>query len=78
MLLAELKMYLHEEHVRAGSVRKHLKRHYYQNTTDSEANPPEGDTDAFGDSQQTSSEVREHRGLQQIAAHLIQAVKDDE
>lgn len=70
-------MYLHEEHVRAGSIKKHLKWCYCQNTT--EANPTEGDTDAFGDdSQQTSNEVREHRGIQQIAAHLIQAVEDEE
>ncbi|KAG1811283.1 uncharacterized protein BJ212DRAFT_1483937 [Suillus subaureus] len=70
-------MYLHEEHVRAGSVKKRLKWHYCQNTT--EANPTEGDTDAFGDdSQQMSNEVCEHRGIQQIAAHLIQAVEDEE
>ncbi|KAG2033154.1 hypothetical protein BDR03DRAFT_1014523 [Suillus americanus] len=33
MLLAELKMYLHEEHVHMGSVRKRLNWHYCQNTT---------------------------------------------
>ncbi|KAG2074030.1 hypothetical protein BDR04DRAFT_1115882 [Suillus decipiens] len=45
MLLAELKMYLHEEHVHAGSSRKCLKKYYCQDTT--EANPTEADTDAF-------------------------------
>ncbi|KAG1852575.1 hypothetical protein C8R48DRAFT_777396 [Suillus tomentosus] len=85
MLLAELKMYLHKEHFRARSVRKHLKRCYCQNTT-SEVNQSaesscvtaEDDADAFVDPQQTSSEVRRHRGLQQIAAQLIQAVEDEE
>ena len=76
MLLAELKMYLHEEHVREGSIRKRLKRRYCQNTT--EVNPAEDDTNSFGSPQQTGSEVHEHRGLRQIAAHLIQAVEDEE
>ncbi|KAG2071513.1 hypothetical protein BDR04DRAFT_1117694 [Suillus decipiens] len=31
----------------------------------------------FGDSQQMSSKVHEHRGLWQIAVHLIQAVEDE-
>ncbi|KAG2041213.1 hypothetical protein BDR03DRAFT_1024683 [Suillus americanus] len=38
----------------------------------------EDDADAFVDPQQTSSEVHGHRGLQQIAAQLIQAVEDEE
>ncbi|KAG1834351.1 hypothetical protein F4604DRAFT_818613 [Suillus subluteus] len=76
MLLAELKMYLHEEHVREGSVKKRLKRRYCQNTT--KVNPAEDDTNPFGSPQQTGSEVDEHRGLRQIAAHLIQAVEDEE
>ncbi|KAG2041579.1 hypothetical protein BDR03DRAFT_979518 [Suillus americanus] len=85
MLLAELKMYLHEEHVHTGSVRKRLKQRYCQNTT-SEVNQSaesscvtaEDDADAFVDPQQTSSEVHGHRGLWQIAAQLIQAVEDEE
>lgn len=88
MLLAELKMYLHEEHVRAGSVKKRLKRRYCENTT-SEVNDQSAESsrvpataedgiDALGDPQQTCSGVCERRGLRQIAAHLIQAVEDEE
>ncbi|KAG1722170.1 uncharacterized protein EDB91DRAFT_1064023, partial [Suillus paluster] len=76
MLLAELKMYLHKEHVHKESVRKWLKRRYCQNTT--KVNPAEDDTNPFGGPQQTGSKVDEHKGLHQIATHLIQAVKDEE
>ena len=88
MLLAELKMYLHEEHIRAGSVKKRLKRRYCDgpnNDPDLELSGSSGtatqdldDAGASGDSCQSSAVARESRGLQQIAAHLIQAVADEE
>lgn len=79
-------MYLHEEHIRAGSVKKRLKRRYCDgpNCNDPEVNPPStinlepDDADAYGNSCQSSFVVRESRGLRQIAAHLIQAVEDEE
>jgi hypothetical protein len=89
MLLAELKMYLHEEHARAGSVKQRLKRRYCDGpNNDPEVNQPSGASHtaddpedgvhASGDSCQPSDVVRDSRGLRQIAAHLIQAVADEE
>jgi hypothetical protein len=89
MLLAELKMYLHEEHARAGSVKKHLKWCYCDGpNNDPEVNQPSGASHtvdnledgvhASGDLCQPRDVVRDSRGLWQIAAHLIQAVADEE
>ncbi|KAG0705864.1 hypothetical protein DFH29DRAFT_872821 [Suillus ampliporus] len=89
MLLVELKMYLHEEHIHTGSVRKCLKQHYCKNPTikvnqsaESSYVTVEDDSgiDAFGSDpkQISSSGTHENQGLQQIAAHLIQAVEDKE
>lgn len=85
-------MYLHEEHVRTGSVRKRLKRCFCENTTGDLANDQLGESsrvaavaataedglDALNDPQQACSGAREHRGLRQIAAHLIQVVEDED
>ncbi|OJA10042.1 hypothetical protein AZE42_13601, partial [Rhizopogon vesiculosus] len=52
MLLAELKMCLHEERLRAGSVKKHLKRRYCDGpNNDPEVNQPSGASHTVDDSE---------------------------
>ncbi|KAG1727090.1 uncharacterized protein EDB91DRAFT_1061303, partial [Suillus paluster] len=68
MLLAELKMHLHEEHIHTGAVRKCLKWCYCENPTieinqsaESSCVTAEADTDAFGSEPQQMCSSGTHK-----------------
>jgi hypothetical protein len=74
-------MYVHEEHVRNDVIKKRLKRQYC-NENAGRAEPTQtaqvGDNLAESSEQDECSLMFERRGIQQLAADLIQAVDEEE
>lgn len=83
-LLAELKMYVHEEHVRNDVVKKWLQRRYCDTEATDKAEPTQV-VHAVGDNLSGESSEREprslafeRRGISDVAADLIRAVQEEE
>ncbi|KAG1727642.1 ribonuclease H-like domain-containing protein [Suillus paluster] len=83
-LLAELKMYVHEEHVRNDVVKKQLQCRYCD-TEDTDKAEPTQVVHAVGDDLSGESSEREprslafeRRGISDVAADLIRAVQEEE
>ncbi|KAG2096972.1 uncharacterized protein F5147DRAFT_778116 [Suillus discolor] len=83
-LLAELKMYVHEEHVRNDVVKKRLQRRYCDTEATDKAEPTQV-VHAVGDDLSGESSEREprslafeRRGISDVAADLIRAVQEEE
>ncbi|KAG1865765.1 hypothetical protein DFJ58DRAFT_150785 [Suillus subalutaceus] len=83
-LLAELKMYVHEEHVRNDVVKKRLRcRHCNTEDTD-KAEPTQivhavgGDLLGESSEREPRSLAFERRGISDVAADLIRAVQEEE
>ncbi|KAG1893565.1 uncharacterized protein F5891DRAFT_962744 [Suillus fuscotomentosus] len=83
-LLAELKMYVHEEHVRNDVVKKRLQRRYCDTEATDKAEPTQV-VHAVGDNLSGESSEREprslafdRRGISDVAADLIRAVQEEE
>lgn len=77
MLLAELKMYVHEEHVRNNVIKKQLKCQYCDEKESAETQAT-NDSDAGSGSQEQHSIAFERQGISQLAQNLIQAVDEEE
>ncbi|KAG1904621.1 uncharacterized protein F5891DRAFT_1275575, partial [Suillus fuscotomentosus] len=82
-LLAELKMYVHEEHVRNDVVKKWLQRRYCDTEATDKAEPTQV-VHAVGDNLSGESSEREppslafeRRGISDVAADLIRAVQEE-
>ncbi|KAG2145420.1 uncharacterized protein EDB93DRAFT_1287455 [Suillus bovinus] len=76
-LLAELKMYVHEEHVRNNVIKKQLKCQYCDEK-ESAKTQATNDSDAGSGEQEQRSIAFERQGISQLAHNLIQAVDEEE
>ncbi|KAG2158740.1 uncharacterized protein EDB93DRAFT_1245973 [Suillus bovinus] len=76
-LLAELKMYVHEEHVHNDVLKKRLKRQYCDEKESVETQAT-NDSDAGSGGQEQRSIAFERQGIRQLAHNLIQAVGEEE
>lgn len=81
MLIAELKMYVHEEHARNNVVKKRLMHQYCDEKAESESTETVDDLDALlagSGKWELHSITFERQGISQLAQDLIQAVDEEE